>query len=191
MAEAERIRNDRPIMRVSNDPKDPPALTPNRLLLMRSNACLPRYVGVTNSLPGRCILATLDTGILTTTANKTAMAEKTNKSSRRGCNACCRGQRTEGTNHSIIFDLERLKDPEIAEVLQARFDRTYISKKANRKFRKKMTETTHDYQAYVPLRPDDGRHLLTGSAEVLNRWTKSISDLYNYPLQPNQFVLPN
>jgi len=44
MGEAERILNDRPIARVSNDPKDPTALTTNMLLLMRSNACLPRGI---------------------------------------------------------------------------------------------------------------------------------------------------
>ncbi|KAH3730161.1 hypothetical protein DPMN_056142 [Dreissena polymorpha] len=42
MAEAEQILIDRPMRRVSNDPKDPPALTPSMILLMRSNACLPR-----------------------------------------------------------------------------------------------------------------------------------------------------
>ncbi|XP_052271856.1 transient receptor potential cation channel subfamily M member-like 2 [Dreissena polymorpha] len=85
MAEAERIRNDRPIMRVSNDPKDPPALTPNRLLLMRSNACLPRV-----------------------------MFKKEDSYSLKS--------KSITKNHSIIFDLERLKDPEIAEALKKKYE---------------------------------------------------------------------
>ena len=46
MAEAEKILNDRPLTPVSSDPRDPLALTPNMLLLMKSNRCLP--VGVFN-----------------------------------------------------------------------------------------------------------------------------------------------
>ena len=44
MAEAERIINDRPITPVSNDPRDPPALTPNMLLLMKSNSAIPQGI---------------------------------------------------------------------------------------------------------------------------------------------------
>ncbi len=44
-AEVERILNDRPITAVSDDPKDLEALTPNKLLLLRSNSCIP---------PGAC-----------------------------------------------------------------------------------------------------------------------------------------
>ena len=44
MAETERIMNDRPITKLSDDPKDLPALTPNMLLLMRPCQSLP--VGV-------------------------------------------------------------------------------------------------------------------------------------------------
>ena len=40
-AEAEKIVNDRPLTQVSNDPIDPHVLTPNTLILLRSNACLP------------------------------------------------------------------------------------------------------------------------------------------------------
>ena len=46
MAEAEKILNDRPLTPVSSDPRDPLALTPNMVLLMKSNRCLP--VGVFN-----------------------------------------------------------------------------------------------------------------------------------------------
>lgn len=42
MAEAVRIVNDRPITKVSNDPNDPPAITPSMLLLMRGNTSVPR-----------------------------------------------------------------------------------------------------------------------------------------------------
>ena len=41
VAEAERILNDRPITHVSSDCKDYEPLTPNHLLLMRSNSCVP------------------------------------------------------------------------------------------------------------------------------------------------------
>ncbi|XP_045210547.2 uncharacterized protein LOC123561951 [Mercenaria mercenaria] len=41
IAETERILNDRPITPVSSDPRDPPALTPNMLLLMKSNTSIP------------------------------------------------------------------------------------------------------------------------------------------------------
>ena len=41
MTETEKILNDRPLTPVSCDPRDPLALTPNTLLLMKSNHCLP------------------------------------------------------------------------------------------------------------------------------------------------------
>lgn len=41
MAETEKILNDRPLTTVSNDPKDHMPLTPNTLLLMKSNQSLP------------------------------------------------------------------------------------------------------------------------------------------------------
>ncbi|VDI68568.1 Hypothetical predicted protein [Mytilus galloprovincialis] len=41
MAEVEKILNDRPITPVSDDPNDPSVLTPNMLLLMKSNSCIP------------------------------------------------------------------------------------------------------------------------------------------------------
>lgn len=44
IAETERIINDRPITPVSNDPRDPPALTPNMLLLMKCNSSIPKGV---------------------------------------------------------------------------------------------------------------------------------------------------
>ena len=44
MAEAVKIINDRPITPVSSDPKDPPALTPSMLLLMKSNPSIPQGV---------------------------------------------------------------------------------------------------------------------------------------------------
>ena len=40
------IINDRPITPVSSDPKDPPALTPSMLLLMKSNSSIPQGVFV-------------------------------------------------------------------------------------------------------------------------------------------------
>ena len=46
LTEAERIMNDRPITPVSSDPKDPIALTPSMLLLMKSNTCIPTGVFV-------------------------------------------------------------------------------------------------------------------------------------------------
>lgn len=42
MTETEKILNDRPITQVSSDPNDPQVLTPNMLLLMKSNACVPQ-----------------------------------------------------------------------------------------------------------------------------------------------------
>ena len=42
MTEVEKILNNRPITPVSNDPNDPIALSPNMLLLMKSNYCLPQ-----------------------------------------------------------------------------------------------------------------------------------------------------
>ena len=50
MAEAERIMNDRPITPVSSDPKDPVALTPNMVLLMKSNTCIPTGVFVKDDI---------------------------------------------------------------------------------------------------------------------------------------------
>ena len=41
MTEAERIMNDRPIVQVSNDPRDPSVLTPRMLLLMKTNPSIP------------------------------------------------------------------------------------------------------------------------------------------------------
>ena len=41
MAEAEKIINDRPITMISDDPRDPEPLSPSKLLLLRSNSCLP------------------------------------------------------------------------------------------------------------------------------------------------------
>lgn len=41
VTEVEKILNDRPITQVSVDPKDPQPLTPNKILLMRTNACFP------------------------------------------------------------------------------------------------------------------------------------------------------
>jgi hypothetical protein len=41
ITEVEKILNDRPITQVSVDPKDPQPLTPNKILLMRSNTCFP------------------------------------------------------------------------------------------------------------------------------------------------------
>ena len=41
MCEVESIINGRPLTKLSDDPKDANALTPNHLLLLRSNSCLP------------------------------------------------------------------------------------------------------------------------------------------------------
>lgn len=41
MTEVEKILNDRPITQVSNDSQDPEPLSPNKLLIMRSNSCVP------------------------------------------------------------------------------------------------------------------------------------------------------
>ncbi|XP_060584000.1 uncharacterized protein LOC132740165 [Ruditapes philippinarum] len=41
VTEVEKILNDRPITRVSDDPKDLPALTPSMILLLKSNTCIP------------------------------------------------------------------------------------------------------------------------------------------------------
>ena len=41
MAEVAGVLNSRPLTPVSNDPKDPEPLTPNYLLLLRSNPSLP------------------------------------------------------------------------------------------------------------------------------------------------------
>jgi len=39
--EVEKILNDRPITQVSDDPRDPEPLSPNKLLLLRPNRCFP------------------------------------------------------------------------------------------------------------------------------------------------------
>ncbi|XP_060555752.1 uncharacterized protein LOC132716484 [Ruditapes philippinarum] len=44
VTEVEKILNDRPITRVSDDPKDPPVLTPSMILLLKSNTCIPRGI---------------------------------------------------------------------------------------------------------------------------------------------------
>ncbi len=44
MTEVEKILNDRPITPVSDDPRDPPALTPSMLLLMKTNTSIPQGV---------------------------------------------------------------------------------------------------------------------------------------------------
>lgn len=44
MAEVEKILNDRPLTPVSDDTNDLPVLTPNMLLLMKSNTCLPQGI---------------------------------------------------------------------------------------------------------------------------------------------------
>ena len=41
LCEVERILNDRPLTSLSDHPNDPEPLTPNKLLLLRSNSCLP------------------------------------------------------------------------------------------------------------------------------------------------------
>ena len=41
LAEVEKILNDRPLTFVSDDPRDPEILTPNKLLLLKPNRCLP------------------------------------------------------------------------------------------------------------------------------------------------------
>ena len=41
MCEAERVVNDRPLTVSSDDPRDLEVLTPSKLLLLRSNSCLP------------------------------------------------------------------------------------------------------------------------------------------------------
>ena len=41
LCEAERILNDRPLTSLSDHPDDPELLTPNKLLLLRSNSCFP------------------------------------------------------------------------------------------------------------------------------------------------------
>ena len=46
LVEAERILNDRPLVRNEGDPDDLDPLTPNKLLLLRSNSCLPPGVFV-------------------------------------------------------------------------------------------------------------------------------------------------
>ena len=46
MTETEKIINDRPITQVSGDSRDPDALTPNHLLLLKPNSCYP--VGIFN-----------------------------------------------------------------------------------------------------------------------------------------------
>jgi hypothetical protein len=43
MTEVEKILNDRPITPVSDDPRDPTALTPSMLLLMKTNTSIPRW----------------------------------------------------------------------------------------------------------------------------------------------------
>ena len=46
LVEAESILNDRPLVRNEGDPDDLDPLTPNKLLLLRSNSCLPPGVFV-------------------------------------------------------------------------------------------------------------------------------------------------
>ena len=41
MAEVEMILNDRPITSISDDPRDPEPLSPNKILLLTSNSSLP------------------------------------------------------------------------------------------------------------------------------------------------------
>lgn len=44
MTEVEKILNDRPITSISDDPGDQPPLTPNMLLLMKTNPCIPQGI---------------------------------------------------------------------------------------------------------------------------------------------------
>ena len=44
MTEAEKVLNDRPLTRQTDDTNDPEALTPSKLLLLRSNVCTPAVV---------------------------------------------------------------------------------------------------------------------------------------------------
>ena len=86
MAEAERIMNDRPITPVSSDPKDPPALTPSMVLLMKSNTCIPTGVFVKDDVYAKrwrrqvhyprsclCILEKMGSRVFACTASSTKM----------------------------------------------------------------------------------------------------------------------
>ncbi|KAK3091116.1 hypothetical protein FSP39_017229 [Pinctada imbricata] len=54
VAEVEKIVNDRPITTVSNDPRDPPALTPNMLLLMKNDKGLPQGLYNSRDVYAKC-----------------------------------------------------------------------------------------------------------------------------------------
>ena len=54
LCEVERILNDRPLTPLSDHPDDPELLTPSKLLLLRSNSCLPPDVFKGHDKYGKC-----------------------------------------------------------------------------------------------------------------------------------------
>ena len=89
LCEVERILNDRPLTSLSDQPDDPEPLTPSKLLLLRSNSCIPpdAFKGHDkyskrwrpSTMPSRFILEEMDERIFTCTSNKAEMERLSSK----------------------------------------------------------------------------------------------------------------
>ena len=99
MCEVESILNGRPITTISSDPRDQEPLTPNHLLLLRSEPSMPPGLFPkedsltmkveTGSVPCRHLLETMDQRTLASSPKQTKLAVPQKKFSCWRCGACC------------------------------------------------------------------------------------------------------